>query len=206
MAPGCLPWFLYFYISQHKNKNFTSTEPNSRVERFHFPLSVGKKNPIHHHNQTSPVIFRGLRREDEKDTREKRKNVNEPAGSSFSFYPSRVGALREKDPLDFWCIDYEFVMSCSVSRCLLIHFENKNCCSTASPEAGTWSQYWLLQVEMEFLGKYLARIQHGNCRWCWISFGIRLHGHFTNFKASRELLHFGIWIDSSVWSSLRGTK
>jgi hypothetical protein len=61
------------------------------------------KNPIHHHNQTSPVIFRELRREDEKDTREKRKNVNEPAGSSsFSFYPSRVGALREKDPLDFW--------------------------------------------------------------------------------------------------------
>ena len=206
MAPGCLPWFLYFYISQHKNKNFTSTEPNSRVERFHFPLSVGKKNPIHHHNQTSPVIFRGLRREDEKDTREKRKNVNEPAGYSFSFYPSRVGALREKDPLDFWCIDYEFVMSCSVSRCLLIHFEKKKLLLHGLTRSRDLKSILAIASGNGIFGKYLARIQHGNCGWCRISFGIRLHGHFTNFKASRELLHFGIWIDSSVWSSLRGTK
>ena len=168
MAPGCLPWFLYFYISQHKNKNFTSTEPNSRVERFHFPLSVGKKNPIHHHNQTSPVIFRGLRREDEKDTREKRKNVNEPAGSSFSFYPSRVGALREKDPLDFWCIDYEFVMSCSVSRCLLIHFEN------------FWGNIWQgfntetvggAEYHLEYVYTVISRILRRVVSSCTLEFG-----------------------------------
>jgi hypothetical protein len=130
----------------------------------------------HHHNPNSPRYLWGVGVEKtrKRTTREKRKNVNEPAGSSSSsFYPSRVGALRQKRPprLSVYRLRL-FVMNNRISRSLLIHFgggKRKFCCCHTHPEAVT-----LVRVKFfshcnwksEFLlGEGLARIQHANCGW-----------------------------------------
>jgi hypothetical protein len=100
---------LYFYIFP-KNKikyKFHFNRITRESRGFFFPTEREKMKTrshhhhhYHHHNPNSPRYLWGVGVEKtrKRTTREKRKNVNEPAGSSSSsFYPSRVGALRQKE-------------------------------------------------------------------------------------------------------------
>jgi hypothetical protein len=73
------------------------------VEGFFFPDERRRRKPAA--TTTASVIFRVEKTRNLRGR--KKKNVNESVGSS-SFHPSRVGASKERDPLDSWSIGYDF--------------------------------------------------------------------------------------------------
>jgi hypothetical protein len=105
-ARASTPNFVFLFFEKRRFHFNRITESRG----FSSPPKGENGNPQPPPQANSPRYLWGVGRGDEKDMREKRKNVNEPAGSS-SFYPCRVGALRERDPLDSWCIGYDFVMN-----------------------------------------------------------------------------------------------